>query len=295
MTEHSSGDAVLGPNRYGKAETRVVHIDRRADGDVLTDLNVSIALSGDLTDSHLKGDNAHVLPTDTQKNTVYAFARDGVGAPETFAMRLARHFVATQAPITAAVVDVKGFGWERLAAHSFRRAGTEVRTARVEHDARGTLVVSGLRDLVVLNTTDSEFAGFATDRYTTLAPTADRVLATAIDARWRCAAEAEADADADGWDGRYVRVRDCLLAAFTGTYSWALQQTLFAMGARVIAEVPEVVEVRLALPNRHHVLVDLTPFGLDNPNAVYSAPDRPYGLIEAAVLRAGTVADPRPW
>lgn len=291
MSEEISGNAVLGPNRYGKAETRVVHIDRSEGGDRLTDLNVSVALAGDLTASHLVGDNTHVLPTDTQKNTVYAFARDGIGAPEAFALRLARHFVATQAPIAAAHVDVEAFAWERSAAHSFRRDGSEVRTVRVEHDEAGTLVVSGLRDLVVLNTTDSEFAGFATDGYTTLAPTQDRVLATAIAARWRCSAGDEPD----GWDDRYARVRDCLLAAFAGTYSYALQQTLYAMGARVIDEVPEVVEIRLTLPNRHHFLVDLSPFGLDNPNAVYHAADRPYGLIEGTVLRAGVGADPRAW
>ncbi len=284
-------DAVLGPNRYGKAETRVVRVDRHGEQDRLTDLNVTIALAGDLTASHLTGDNANVLPTDTQKNTVYAFARGGVGSPEGFALRLARHFVATQAAITDSYVDISSFGWEPLAGHSFRRDGSEVRTVRVEHRRGETLVVSGVRELVVLNTTDSEFAGFAKDGYTTLAPTADRVLATAIDARWRCAG----DAETGEWDARYARVRDCLLAAFAGTYSYALQQTLHAMGARVIAEVPEVVEVRLTLPNRHHVLVDLTPFGLDNPNAVYLAADRPYGLIEGTVLRAGTTADSRGW
>jgi urate oxidase len=45
------------------------------------------------------------------------------------------------------------------------------------------------------------------------------------------------------------------------------------------------VEVRLALPNRHHFLVDLGPFGLDNPGEVYLAADRPYGLIKGTVLR----------
>jgi urate oxidase len=285
--------AVLGPNRYGKAETRVVHVDRGGGDHRLRDLTVCTALAGDLTASHLTGDNANVLPTDTQKNTVYAFARDGVGSPEAFALRLARHFVSTQAAVTAAYVDVASVAWERLGPHSFRRDGSEVRVARVEHDGGGTLVVSGVRDLVVLNTTDSEFTGFASDRYTTLAPTEDRVLATAIDARWRWAA-GTAD-EPELWDARYARVRECLLGAFVGTYSYALQQTLYAMGARVIEEMPEVVEVRLTLPNRHHFLVDLTPFGLDNPNAVYHAADRPYGLIEGSVLRDGTAPDPRSW
>ena len=297
-------DAVLGPNRYGKAETRVVRVDRSGPEHALTDLNVSVALSGDLTDTHLSGDNANVLPTDTQKNTVYAFAADGVASPEEFGLRLARHFVATQEPITGACVQLEQYGWARLGPHSFRRTGPEVRTARVEHAASGTTVVAGVRDLVVLNTTDSEFTGYVVDGYTTLAPTTDRVLATAVDARWRYAGVDGAAADGaavegaaveDDWDALWAQVRDCLLAAFAGTYSLALQQTLYAMGARVVDEVPEVAEVRLTLPNRHHFLVDLAPFGRENPGAVYHAADRPYGLIEGTVLRSGVVADPRFW
>jgi urate oxidase len=285
-------EAVLGPNRYGKAQTRVVHVDRQGEQHVLHDLNVSIALTGDLTATHLTGDNTTVLPTDTQKNTVYAFARDGIGSPETFALRLARHFVATQTAITGSFVDVESYGWNRLGPHSFRRDGSEIRTVHVEHRAGADLVVGGVRDLVVLNTTDSEFAGFAVDEYTTLAPASDRILATAVTARWRY----DGDVTEPGqWDERYGRVRDCLLAAFAGTYSRSLQETLFAMGARVIDEVPTVVEVRLALPNRHHVLADLAPFGRDNPGTVFSAADRPYGLIEGTVLRAGIAADPRDW
>jgi urate oxidase len=291
MSEGSG--AVLGPNRYGKAETRVVRVDRSGPAHRLVDLNVSVALSGDLTATHLTGDNANVLPTDTQKNTVYAFAADGVGAPEDFALRLARHFVDTQPAISEALVAVESYGWERLGPHSFRRTGPQSRTARVAHGPGGTVVVGGVRDLVVLNTTGSEFTGFAVDAWTTLAPAADRILATAVDARWRYAAPP--DRDGDDWDALWERACDLLLEAFAGTYSRSLQETLYAMGARVVDGVPGVVEVRLSLPNRHHFLVDLAPFGLANPDAVYHAADRPYGLIEGTVLRAGTEPDPAPW
>ena len=288
--------AVLGPNRYGKAETRVVVVQRSGDVHDLMDLTVSVALSGELTDVHLSGDNARVLPTDTQKNTVFAFARDGIDTAEEFALRLARHFVATQEAITHARVVIDRHPWDRLtvagnpAPHSFRRAGSEVRTVHVEHGAAGDLMVAGVRDLVVLSSTGSEFVGFAVDEYTTLSPATDRILATAMEARWRYDA-----ACADGWDALHTRTRDCLLEAFAGTYSRSLQQTLYAMGAAAIEQVPQVVEVRLALPNRHHFLVDLSPFGLDNPGEVFLAADRPYGLIEGTVLRSGAVADPRPW
>jgi len=143
----------------------------------------------------------------------------------------------------------------------------------------GTQVVSGLRELVLLNTTDSEFHGYPRDRYTTLPETTDRILATAVDARWRHLT------DTADWDASFAGAKDALVEAFVDTYSYSLQQTLYAMGERVLRHRPELAEIRLALPNKHHYLVDLSPFGLDNPQEVFLAGDRPYGLIEGTVTR----------
>ena len=271
---------VLGRNRYGKAETRLVHVDRGGDSHALVDLNVSVALSGDLAAAHLTGDNAGVLPTDTMKNTVYAFAREhGVGSPEAFGLLLARHFVTTQPQVAAARVSIESFGWERLGPHSFRRAGEFVRTAVVTVAEAGPQVVSGLKDLVLLNTTDSEFHGYPRDRYTTLPETTDRILATAVDARWRHLT------DSADWSESFAGAKEALVEAFVDTYSYSLQQTLYAMGERLLQRRPEIAEVRLSLPNKHHYLVDLAPFELTNPQEVYLAGDRPYGLIEGTVTR----------
>jgi urate oxidase len=276
----------LGPNQYGKAETRLVRVVRNGDVHELTDLNVSTSLSGDLADTHETGDNAKVLPTDTQKNTVFAFAKEhGVGEIEEFGLRLARHFVTTQEPIHRARIKIEQYFWDRIgvdgepAPHSFQRAGVETRTATATFDGEQATVVSGLKDLVVLNSTDSEFWGYPRDRYTTLPETHDRILATAVNAEWRHAA-AEGD-----WAKSYAEVRRHLVEAFAQTHSLSLQQTLYAMGRGVLENRPEIAEVRLSLPNKHHFLVDLSPFGLDNDNEVFIAADRPYGLIEGTVLR----------
>jgi urate oxidase len=281
---------VLGGNNYGKAEVRLVRVSRDSAQHELTDLNVSVALGGDLTETHLRGDNAQVLPTDTQKNTVYAFAREhGVSTVEEFGLRLARHFVDSQPTITMARVSIEEYGWQRLGPHSFARAGAGTRTAAVSYDGTTAWVVSGVTDLVLLNTTDSEFHGFITDRYTTLAGTTDRILATAVNATWRHAAEQ------GEWDASYTRAREALVGAFVSTYSLSLQQTLHAMGAAVLEADPGVVEVRLSLPNRHHFLVDLSPFGQENPGEVYFPADRPYGLIEGSVLREDAPPAGRAW
>jgi urate oxidase len=280
--------AQVGANRYGKAEIRVVRVARGAgpDGsDVIRDWNVSTALSGDLDGTHLTGDNSRVLPTDSQKNRVYALAKElGPVEPETFALKLASFFVSSQEPITRARICVEEYGWTPIGAtgYSFARAGDLVRTTTVVHDAEaGTSVVSGIKDLIVMNTTASEFWGFPRDAHTTLAETKDRILATAVNASWRFRPEAVAGAD---WTAVASTAKQTILGTFAGTYSYSLQQMLYALGSGLLSAVPELCEVRLALPNKHHFIVDLAPFGLENDREVYHADDRPYGLIEGSVL-----------
>ncbi|HET6877383.1 MAG TPA: urate oxidase [Jatrophihabitans sp.] len=277
---------VLGPNQYGKAETRVVRIFRDTPRHEIRDLNVSTSLRGDFADAHVSGDQANVLPTDSQKNTCYAFAKQkGIGAIEDYALELARHFVSDIAPVAAARVEVEEYAWDRVVVggvehdHAWVRRGGDVRTTQVTVDDSQETVVSGLRDLVLLKSTGSEFRGFLQDGYTTLAETDDRVLATSLVARWRCLGTSVA------WDESYADVRRLLIERFAQPHSRALQQTLWGMGKAVLEARPEIAEITLSAPNKHHFLVDLAPFGLDNRGEVFHAADRPYGLIEATVSR----------
>jgi urate oxidase len=285
---------VLGPNQYGKAEVRVVAVDRATPRHSITDLNVSAALRGDFAAAHLAGDNGHVLATDTQKNTVLAFARDGIGEIEDFGLRLARHFAGAYPWITGARVEIEQYGWDRIAVggrphdHAFSRSGGEVRTAVVTVDNGQEHVLSGLSGLVVLKTTDSGFSGFPRDRYTTLAETDDRILATAVTARWRHTGTVD-------WADSFAGIRADLVGTFATQPSEALQQTLYQMGEAVLSGHPELAEIRLSMPNRHHFLQDLSPFGLDNPKVVYHADDRPYGLIQATVQRDDAPPAGRAW
>ena len=275
----------LGDNQYGKAETRVVRITRHGERHEIKDLNVSVALSGDFEASHLTGDNSNVVPTDTQKNTVYAFARQEIGEIEDFALRLARHFVHEHAPVYRARVSIEEYPWARIDVagsphqHAFHRDGAEMRLAVATCTDDAAWVVAGLSDLVVLKSAGSEFWGFPKDRYTTLRETRDRILATAVTARWRY------EGSDHDWARSFAEARRVLLEAFATKHSLALQQTLYAMGEAVLEARPEVAEIRLSMPNKHHFAVDLTPFGLDNENEVFYASDRPYGLIEGTVMR----------
>lgn len=277
---------VLGANQYGKAENRVVRIRRDGARHEIRDLNVTTALRGDFAAAHVTGDQSRVLPTDSQKQTVYAYAKEhGVDQIEDFALALARHFVADVEPVRAARVDVEEYGWVRIVVegvehdHSWVRSGAETRTTSVTVEAGRETVVSGLTDLVLLKSTGSEFAGFLTDPYTTLAATDDRILATSLTARWHYAGR-----PAD-WRSAYDGIRRLLTERFAVVHSRALQQTLYEMGRAVLEQYAEVGRIEFIAPNRHHLVYDLTPFGLDNPNEVFHADDRPYGLIEVTVLR----------
>jgi urate oxidase len=281
---------VLGHNQYGKAENRVVRVFRDRDPHELVDYNVSVTLSGGQEPAHLTGDNGPVLPTDTQKNTVYALAAEdeAVAQPESFGARLARHFVDQTEPITWARVKLEMYPWSRLGhPHAFVRDGRYVRTATVTYDGATTWVVSGVKDLVLLKTTDSEFWGFLEDRYTTLAPSTDRILATSLVAQWRHTSEAV------DWAASYDGALAALQATFAGHHSLALQHTLYEMGSAVLAGQPQIAEIRFSAPNKHHFAYDLARFGLDNDNQVFHADDRPYGLIEATVRR-DDAPDPGP-
>lgn len=286
---------VLGANQYGKAEVRLVRVDRDAQRHTITDLDVTSQLRGDFTAAHLEGDNGRIVATDTQKNTVFAFARDGVGTPEEFLLRLGRHFTGEFDWVTGGRWEAEQYTWNRIPVdgeghdHSFVRGGTEIRTAVVTFVGPEATVISGLRDLAVLKSAGSEFHGFVRDRYTTLAETDDRILATSVTARWRYN---RLDVR---FDESFAEARRLLLEAFAETHSLALQQTLYDMGRRVLEARTEIDEIRFSMPNLHHFAVDLTPFGLDNPNQVFYAADRPYGLIEAAVLRDGVPGDHPAW
>lgn len=291
---------VLGPNQYGKAENRVVRVYRDSQRHEIRDLNVSTSLRGDFAAAHVDGDQSQVLPTDTQKNTAFAFAKEkGVASPEEYALALADRLLQASDAATAARIEVEEYAWDRISVggsghdHAFVRRGGDTRTTVVTLDdteeQRRTWVVSGLKDLVVLKSTGSEFKGFLRDRYTTLAEADDRILATSLVARWRY------EGTAVEWNKTFEDIRQVLLETFAVTYSHALQESLYAMGRAVLEAHPEVAETKFSAPNKHHFLVDLSPFGLENNGEVFIAADRPYGLIEATVCREGAAPAGDAW
>jgi urate oxidase len=277
---------MLGPNSYGKSGIRLVRLDRVAGRHDWKDLTVAVSFEGNFEAAHTSGDNALVLPTDTMKNTVYALA--GERPPEeieSFALALSERFLRDNTQASRVSIEVRERPWERLGpperpdAHSFRLAGSEERVAEVSRTREDVRVRAGLDDLVIAKTSRSAFSGFRRDRYTTLKETEDRILATSLSARWSYRGD-----DLD-WAALWRSMRGKLLDTFAAHDSRSVQHTLYAMGEAALAAHEDVEEIRLTMPNKHHLLVDLSPFGQRNDNRIFVATDQPYGLLEATVVR----------
>ena len=279
--------AILAGNSYGKSAVRLLKVVRDGVHHDIREFAIDIALEGAFEAAHALGDNSAVLPTDTMKNTVYAKARElPIGQPEEFALQLARHFLAVSPAASATRIRIAEHGWRRLSVqgtahdHAFERAGAELRIAQATVARNATPhVTAGIEELLILKSGRSAFSGFPRDRYTTLRETDDRILATTLSARWHY------DTGAVDFGTQFADVRTALLEAFAAHDSRSVQHTLYAMGEAVIDKCGTVGEISITMPNKHHLLVDLAPVGLDNANEVFVPTSEPFGLIQATIKR----------
>jgi urate oxidase len=277
---------VLARNSYGKSRVRLTKVERHADRHDLIEWTVDVQLSGDFVPAYTVGDNLRVIATDTMKNIVYALAADQpLTSPEAFALSLGKHFL-TYPQVESATLSIRVEPWSRAEvggrphSHTFVGGGGGVRTCAVVCTRDGERVTAGLDDLLVLKTTDSAWKDFHRDEYRTLPDADDRILATSLTADWIYARPAE-------WNTAYDTARRVLIETFAGHKSLGAQHTLHAMGEAVLAAVPQADEITLTMPNRHRILMNLTPFGRANPNAVFVATDEPHGLISGTLRRGG--------
>jgi len=280
----------LADSSYGKCNVRLTKVSRSGERHSLQEYTVQIVLGGAFDRVYTDGDNSSCIPTDTMKNTVYALAKaNEFDSPEAFAGILAGHFLQFD-PVRWTDVSIEQQGWTRIVVdgaphpHAFTRGGVGTRTARVRREREGASTAwGGVKELEVLKTTRSGFAGFFRDRFTTLPETADRILATTVEATWEYAAAA------GGAVASRAAVFDAacrsLLETFARHDSASVQQTLYAMGEALLSHCPEVCSVALSMPNQHRLLVNLAPFGMENPNEIFVATREPYGLITGAMSR----------
>ena len=280
--------AKLGDNRYGKSRVRLSRITRRGDIHDFDEWTVKVLLEGDFESSFTAADNSRILPTDTMKNTVYSLARaSNAETIEAFAMELGDYLLSNNSQVSGACVEIEAKAWERLIVDgapeptAFKLGGPEVQTVRAVRDREHEewSVKSGVDGLVILKTTKSAFTGYIRDKLTTLKPATDRIFGTRATAKWEYAAGSPS----------YAQIRSRVIAAmlkeFAAHNSMSVQHTLFDMGKAALAAAPEIARITLTMPNLHHILADLSPFGQDNPNHIFVPIDEPHGYIEATIER----------
>jgi urate oxidase len=279
--------AKLGENCYGKSRVRLSRITRHADHHEFNEWNVRVLLQGDFESSFTEADNSKILPTDTMKNTVYSIARDSSAATiEAFATELGDYFLDNNLQVSNVNIEIEERAWDHLvvngtpAATTFKMSGPELQTVSAQRQRGGLWsITSGIDGLTILKTTKSAFTGYLKDKLTTLRPATDRIFGTCATIKWELASTEKNYADIR------ARIVATLLSVFAEHDSMSVQHTLFAMGKAALETTPEIARIHLTMPNLHHLLADLNPFGQDNHNHIFVPVDEPHGYIEATIER----------
>ncbi len=272
---------------YGKSAIRIAKISRRKEEHDFKEIHVNIQLEGDFETVYTEGSNKNVLPTDTMKNTVFALAKDhDLATIEDFGLHLTDHFLSNNPQVSAVTIDLAQVRWERMKndetwePHTYIGGGNEQQTTTVRRTRDGVTVNSGLRGVRILKTTNSGFEGYIVEKFTTLPPTADRILATEMEAVWTYE-------NAQDLDFQKLRtsIRAELLTTFANHHSYSVQESLYLMGQSVLENVGEVIEINFKLPNLHYLPINLKPFGMDNHNDVFVASGDAFGYITGTLRR----------
>lgn len=274
-------------NNYGKSKIRVVKVKRNGEHHQMKEFSVNVQLEGDFDKVHTDGDNTDLLTTDAMKNTVYALAKDHpVNSIEEFALFLSDHFLKNNDNVDHVSIEIIESLWHRISVngqphnHSFVSAGNEKRTCLIERTDDDVYVSSGIFDLLIMNSTGSEFWGYKKEQYTSLPETKDRIFETSVKATWDYIRDENID-----YNTNYEKFRQSLLEAFAGHQSLSVQHTMYEIGKVILETCQDIDEIAISMPNKHCIPVNLSVYGLENKNEVFVPTDEPHGLIEAVIGR----------
>ena len=282
----------LTKNAYGKNAVNLSKIIRHADRHEFRQISVNVSLQGDFETAHTIGDNSKILPTDTQKNTVYALAKEHfISSIEAFGLKLSSHFISNNPQVSKCTIEITEHLYSSLSfdgkqhPNAYISNGNEKHTTVIEQSGNNISVTSGIKDLLILKTTDSAFEHYIKDEYTTLKETSDRILATNCEASWKY------NSHQLDFVSVYDNVRNLLLKTFAHNKSLSVQHTLYDMGEAVLKQFSEVEEISFIMPNKHHILFNLEQFGMENKNEIFIATDEPFGYITGTVGREKPPSD----
>jgi urate oxidase len=276
----------LANNAYGKNAVNLSKIIRHKDYHEFRQISVNVSLEGDFDTVHTLGDNSKVLPTDTQKNTVYALAKEHfVSSIEDFGIYLANHFFSNNTQLSQCKIEISEYLWNRmlidgrLHPHAYISGGSEKHITSVIQTMEKIQVISGIKDLLILKATESGFENYIRDKYTTLKETSDRIFATNCEVSWLYQTAPR------DFTSAFHDIRTTLINVFAYHKSLSVQHTLYAMAEKVLEKFSNVKEISLKMPNKHHIPFNLQQFDMENNNEIFIATDEPFGYITATITR----------
>ena len=273
-------------NTHGKGRVRVLRVNRVGERHEVRELTILAMLHGGAERSYTHADNSRSVSTDTVKNIVNVIARENIGLEnEPFCVVLAKKFLSQYSHVESVTIEALETKWLRLSSggrphnHAFVLDGNGKSHVGIEASRGKIAVASGVRGFTFMKTTESGWDKILKDEYTTIMETRDRIAATSMDATWRWQSEPK------DYPATNAKILATMLDVFANTYSESVQDSLYRMGMAALAAVPEVLDVTMACPNKHYLLVNLAPFKLDNKNQVFLPTDEPHGQIECTVGR----------
>jgi urate oxidase len=279
-------DMKLIQHNYGKARVRIMKVTREGSKHSLKELEVAVSLQGNFEASYTKADNRLVVATDSMKNTVNVFAKLKLAREnEQFGLALGEHFLKTYVQVHHVEIAISEKRWARVAvngkphSHAFQLDGATRLLSKIVCKRKEQSIESGVEGLTILKTTESGFENFVRDAFTTLPETDDRILATELKAIWTYARRPKS------YSVTNDKILRAMLSVFANNYSPSAQATLFQMGEAALKTAREISKITIEMPNKHCLLINLTPFGLENQNELFVPVDEPHGQIEGTVSR----------
>lgn len=277
-------------HNHGKARVKILKVNRSEDTHQVYEYTVATKLffegySRVFTDN----DNTDLVATDTQRNTVYVIAkRTKANSPEQFAIDICEHFLKEYPMLEAVEVEADQVLWERVGSHihAFIKNAPETASTLVRLERGGKAqVTSYIKGMTVLKTTLSGFEDYLMDEYTLLPPTAERCLATELDATWTYTY------DTRDFNAIRKKLREQLILGLfgppeTGVYSVSLQATVYDAACLVLRKCSQIESIAISTPNKHYIpFTQLNQLGEKFEDDIFLPIDAPSGSIYCRVAR----------
>ena len=240
---------------YGKGDVIVYRLNRdgetAAGGNPVFGANITILVYGDaFWPTYTMGNNTGLVATDSMKNFVQREMLNYEGSDlEDCCRFLGSKFLDMYPQVEGVQMSAVEIPYAALPESdvAFAPAGPDRAFARLELNPDGVVeIVSGISGFKLLRLGGSAFHGFVRDQYTTLPDITNRPLHMWLDLEWLYTQSSEAFSSG----AVTAAVRRIVRDVFHGFESGSIQQVIYQIGTKMLADIPGIAEVHLEADNR---------------------------------------------